>query len=71
MYSPLDCHESKFENRFVEEQVDVPSIFLVDDIIEFLGEPKYDAYNDNYEIVFSEQSATSSSLRSDYFQQNS
>jgi len=69
MYSPLDCYERKFVNHFIQEQVDIPSIFLVDDTIDFLGEPTYDEYNDDYEIVSSKQLAATSSLEIDCFQQ--
>jgi len=58
MYAPLDHHESKSANHFTQEQIDFPSIFLFDDIPESLGEPRYDEYNDEYEVVFSEQGVT-------------
>jgi hypothetical protein len=38
-----------------EEKVDVPRFFLVDDIADVVDLPKYDEYNDNYEVDFSEQ----------------
>jgi hypothetical protein len=52
-----------------EEQVDVPSFFLVDDIADVVHLPKYNEYNDNYEIDFSEQPTTCSPSGSFQFQQ--
>jgi len=37
-----------------EEKVNVPMFFLVDDIVDVVYLPKYDEYNDNYEVDFSE-----------------
>jgi hypothetical protein len=52
-----------------EEQVDVPRFFLVDDIADVVDLPKYDEYNDNYEIDFSEQPTACSPSGSVQFQQ--
>ena len=42
MYSFVDSQEDEFANQFVEEQVDVPSLFLLDDIAYVLDLHIYD-----------------------------
>jgi len=46
MYSFLDSQEDEFANQFVEEQVDVPSLFLLDDMAYVNDLPIYDEYDD-------------------------
>ena len=48
MYSFVDSQEDEFANPFVEENVDVPSLFLLDDIAYDL--PVYDKYEDDYDV---------------------
>jgi hypothetical protein len=55
MYSFIDNQEDEFANQYVEEQVDVPSFFLLDDIVDVVDLPIYDEYDDDYEVDFLEQ----------------
>jgi len=48
------CHESKFADHPVEEQVVVP-IVLMDDIAGVHDFPKYDEYVDDYKVDFLEK----------------
>jgi hypothetical protein len=45
MYSFVDNQENEFANRLVEEQVDVPIFFLLDDIVDVVDLPIYDEYD--------------------------
>jgi hypothetical protein len=52
MYSVVDSQENKFSNQLVEEQVDVPRFFLLDDIVDLTI---YDEYDNDYGVDFLEQ----------------
>jgi hypothetical protein len=62
MYSFVDNQENEFANQLVEEQVDVPSFFLLDDIAYVVDLPIYDEYDDDYGDEFLEQPAACSLL---------
>ena len=47
MYSFIDGQENDITNLFVEEQVDVPSLFLLDDIAQTIDLPVYDKYEED------------------------
>ena len=49
IYSFVDSQEDEFANQFVEEQVDVPSFFLLDNIADVVDLPIYDEYDDDYD----------------------
>jgi hypothetical protein len=55
IYSFVDSQEDEFANQFVEEQVDVPSFFLLDDIADVVDLPIYDEYDDDYDVDLPEQ----------------
>jgi hypothetical protein len=55
MYSFVDSQENEFAKQLVEEQVDGPSFFLLDDIVDVLDFPIYDEYDDYYDVEFLEQ----------------
>ena len=55
MYSFVDGQKYEFANQFVEEQVDVPSFFLLDDIADVVDFPIYDEYDDDCDVDFLEQ----------------
>jgi hypothetical protein len=55
MYSFVDSQEDEFANHLVEEQVDVPSFFLLDDIANVVDLPIYDEYDDDCDVDFLEQ----------------
>jgi hypothetical protein len=42
MYSFVDIQENEFANQLVEEQVDVPIFFLLDEIVDVVYFPIYD-----------------------------
>jgi hypothetical protein len=69
VYAFEESHECEFVDQPAEEQV-VASIFLFDDIKEIFSEPKYDEYNDDYEVEFSEQAISLSKSENDCFQQS-
>jgi hypothetical protein len=69
MYAFVDNHECEFADQLAEEQV-VASIFLFDDITKIFGEPRYDEYNDDYEVDSSEQAVALSESENDCFQQS-
>jgi hypothetical protein len=50
MYSFVDTQEDEFTNQFVEKQVDVPSLFLLDDIAYVVDLPVYDKYEDDCDV---------------------
>jgi hypothetical protein len=52
IYSFVDSQEDEFANQSVEEQVDAPSFFLLDDIADVADFPIYDEYDDDYEVEF-------------------
>jgi hypothetical protein len=54
MYSFVDSQENEFANRLVEEQVDVPRFFLLDDIADVVDLSLYDKYDDDYDVEFLE-----------------
>jgi hypothetical protein len=56
IYSFVDSQEDEFANQFVEEQVDVPSFFLLDNIADVVDLPIYDEYDDDYDDDLPEQS---------------
>ena len=60
MYSFVDSQENEFANQLVEEQVDVPSFFLLYDIENVVDLPIYDEYDDGYDVDFLEQPASRS-----------
>jgi hypothetical protein len=55
MYSFVDSQENEFANQLVEEQVDVPRFFLLDDIANVGDLPIYEEYDDDYGVDFLEQ----------------
>jgi hypothetical protein len=55
VYSFVDSQENEFANHLVEEQVDIPSFFLLDDIVDVVDLPIYDEYDDGYDVDFLEQ----------------
>ena len=55
MYSFVDSQKNKFENHLVEKKVDVPSLFLLDDIAYVVDFPIYDEYDDDDDVDFLEQ----------------
>jgi hypothetical protein len=50
MYSFVDTQEDEFTNQFVEKQVDVPSLFLLDDTAYVVDLPVYDKYEDDCDV---------------------
>jgi len=63
-----------FVDQLAEEQVDIPCVFLLDDIAGVHDLPKYDEYDGDYFVDFGvdflEQPSTCSSLGSVQFQQS-
>jgi hypothetical protein len=55
IYSFEDSQEDEFANQFVEEQVDVPRFFLLDNIADVTDLPIYDQYDDDYDNDLPEQ----------------
>jgi hypothetical protein len=55
IYSFEDIQEDEFANQFVEEQVDVPSFFLLENIAYVVELPIYDEYDDDYDNDLPEQ----------------
>jgi hypothetical protein len=55
MHSFIDSQENEFANHLVEEKVDVPRFFSLDDIANVVGLPIYDEYDDDYGVDFLEQ----------------
>ena len=68
MYSFVDSQENEFANQLVEEQVDVPSSFMLDDIANVVDLPIYDEYDDGYDVDFLEQLVAHSLSENVYFQ---
>jgi hypothetical protein len=54
IYSFVDNQEDEFANQSVEEKIDTPSFFLLDDIENVVDFPIYDEYDDHYEVDFLE-----------------
>jgi hypothetical protein len=50
MYSFVDTQEDEFTNQFVEKQVDVPSLFLLDDTTYVVDLPVYNKYEDDCDV---------------------
>ena len=69
MYAFVDNHECEFADQPAEEKV-ATSIFLFDDITYIFGKPRYDEYNDDYEVDSSEQAVALSKYENDCFQQS-
>jgi hypothetical protein len=69
MYSFVDSQKNEFANQFVEEQVDVPSFFLLDDIADVVDFPIYDEYDDDCDVDFLEQLVVCSLSENVPFQQ--
>jgi hypothetical protein len=46
----VDSQEDEFANQFVEEQINVPSLFLLDDVAYDVDLPIYDKYKDDRDI---------------------
>jgi hypothetical protein len=69
IYSFVDSQEDEFANQLVEEQVDVPSFFLLDDIADVVDFPIYDEYDDDYDVDFLEQPTACSLSENVPFQQ--
>jgi hypothetical protein len=69
MYSFVDSQEDEFANQPVEEKVDVPSLFLLDDITYIVDLHIYDEYDDDYEADFLEQPTAFSLSENVPFQQ--
>jgi hypothetical protein len=68
MYSFVDSQEYECEKQLVEEQVDVLSLFLLDDMSYVNDFPIYDEYDD-YDVDPLEQSTTCSLSENVPFQQ--
>jgi hypothetical protein len=58
MYSSIDSQKDKCADQSVEEPVDVPSFFLLDNIADVVGFPIYDEYDDDYDNDLPEQPTT-------------
>jgi hypothetical protein len=69
MYSFVDSQENEFANQLVEEQVDVPRFFLLDDIADVVDLSLYDKYDDDYDVEFLEQPVACSLSENVHFQQ--
>jgi hypothetical protein len=69
MYSFVDSQENEFSNQLVEEQVDVPRFFLLDDIRDAVDFSIYDEYDDGYDVDFLEQPVARSLSENVPFQQ--
>jgi hypothetical protein len=69
IHSFVDNQEDEFEKQSVEEQVDVPSFFLLYDIVDVVDLPIYDEYEDDYEVDFLEHPTACSSPKNVPFQQ--
>ena len=69
MYSFVDSQEDEFANQLVEEQVDVPSFSLLDDIADVVDLPIYDEYDDDCDVDFLEQPVICSLSENVHFQQ--
>ena len=69
MYSFVDSQKDDSVNQFVEEQVDVPSLFLLDDIAYVVDLSLYDEYDDDYDVDFLEQLVACSLSENVHFQQ--
>jgi hypothetical protein len=50
IYSFVDSQEDEFENQFVEEQINGPSLFLLDNVAYDVDFPVYDKYEDDHDI---------------------
>jgi hypothetical protein len=70
MYSFVECQGNEFANQLVEEQVDVPSFFLLDDTTNVVDFPIYDEYDDDYDVEFLEQLAACSLSKNVPFRQS-
>jgi hypothetical protein len=68
MCSFVGIQEDEFANRIVEEQVDVPSIFLLDDIVDVDDLPIYDEYDYDCDVDFLEQLVVCSLSENVHFQ---
>jgi hypothetical protein len=55
MYSFIDSLENEFANQLVEDQVDVPRFFLLDDIADIVDFHIYDEYDDDHGVDILEQ----------------
>jgi hypothetical protein len=55
IYSFVYSQENEFANHLVEEKVDAPIFFLLDDIAYVIDFPIYDEYDDGYDVDFLEQ----------------
>jgi hypothetical protein len=50
MYSFIDRQEDECKNQFVEEQVGIPSLFLLYNLAFVSDLPIYDKYEDDYDV---------------------
>jgi hypothetical protein len=50
MYSFVNSQEDEFENQFVEEQIEVPTLFLLDNIAYVVDFPVYEKYEDDCNV---------------------
>ena len=69
MYSFVDNQEHEFANQLVEEQVDVPSFSLLDDIVDVVDLHIYDEEDDDYDVESLEQPIACSLSENVPFQQ--
>jgi hypothetical protein len=69
MYSIIDNQENEVAGQHVEEQFDVPSFFLLDDIADVVDLHIYDKYDDDCDVDFLEKLAICSLSRNVPFQQ--
>jgi hypothetical protein len=73
MYSFVDSQEDEFTNQFVEKQVDVPSLFLFDDIAYVVDLPVYDKYEDDCDVedvLFQQYSELNQPMYNSYKEQS-
>jgi len=69
MYSFVDSQEYECEKQLVEEHVDIPSLFLLDDIAYVVDLSIYDEYDDDYDVDSLEQPTACSLSENIPFQQ--
>ena len=50
MYSFVDSQEDEFANQFVEEQINISNLFLLDDVVYDVGLPIYRKYEDDHDV---------------------
>jgi hypothetical protein len=69
IYALVDNHKFVFVDQLAKGQA-IASIFLFDDITYIFGKPRYDKYNDDYEVKFLEKAVALSKYENDCVQQS-